>query len=128
MASRDVALSHIRNLTTTLLAMRNVVHMLHLQTESYERHLAFGKLYEVLESGADTIAEMTMGRYGRWPSGKAEVTPFATDPNHIVPAIIKFLEGEGQNMVDVLDNLAIDNEYQSLVGEVYRVAYMFSLK
>jgi DNA-binding ferritin-like protein len=47
-----------------LLTAVKVAHMWHWKVKRFSHHMAFGELYEGLQSLTDELAEMYMGKYG----------------------------------------------------------------
>ena len=49
---------------STLFASRDQVHIFHLQTKSYARHMALGEYYDGIVDLIDSLAEAYQGKYG----------------------------------------------------------------
>jgi hypothetical protein len=49
------------NLLALLLQARNVSHVHHWKVKSFAQHLAFGELYNSIETFSDELAELAMG-------------------------------------------------------------------
>lgn len=53
------------NLVNVLLSFQNQFKILHWQTKSYARHMAYGGFYDSFSDSIDTFIEVHMGKYGR---------------------------------------------------------------
>lgn len=67
-ASFEPDMQEVGDFAGKLLMSAPIVHMLHLQTDSYAKHKALNKLYDSLPDDADTIIEEFQGVYGVIPS------------------------------------------------------------
>jgi hypothetical protein len=119
-----------RSVVATLFWARNVAHFMHLDTKSYEEHVALGKLYEGLEEAADDLAELFQGRYERLSKESSDIEmDFNGDSaKKFVDALMKYLEGKGQEHVASYKNRAIQNRYDELLGFIYKIRYLLTLE
>lgn len=73
-----------------LLMSAPMVHMLHLQTDSYAKHKALNKLYDSLPDDIDSVIEEFQGLYGIVPS-YATYAPFNANPITFVAELADFV-------------------------------------
>lgn len=48
-----------------LLRLKMQIELMHWQTTSYARHMAYGRVYDTLEELIDSFVEVYQGKYGR---------------------------------------------------------------
>jgi len=80
-----------------LLMSAPVVHMLHLQTDSYVRHIALNDLYLSMPDDIDDIVEDFQGAYGVIPSYETYVG-YIANPLVFVGDLLKFVEQNRSSM------------------------------
>lgn len=74
-----------------LLMSAPFIHMLHLQTDSFAKHLALGALYESLPDSVDSIAEEFQGMYGVIPSYNTYLS-FNQNPTVFVQDLLTYVK------------------------------------
>lgn len=74
-----------------LLMAAPVLHMLHLQTDSFAKHLALGELYTSLPGMVDAVAEEFQGVYGIIPSYNTYID-YNANPVIFVEGIFKHVK------------------------------------
>lgn len=74
-----------------LLVSAPYIHMMHLQTDSFAKHLALGALYLSLPTSVDTIAEEFQGTYGVIPSYNTYVS-FNQNPTVFVQDLLAYVK------------------------------------
>lgn len=106
-------MSKMPELIALLFEARTKSHMLHLQTKSYENHVALNSYYDSIISFADDLAEGYQGRYGiitKYP--KVSLAP--TDPIKLIEEVRDWIdknreeackESELQNIIDEIIQL-----------------------
>lgn len=63
-ASFEPDMNEVGDFIGRLLMSAPILHMLHLQTDSYAKHIALGDLYESLPDDVDLVIEEFQGCYG----------------------------------------------------------------
>lgn len=53
------------SLIASFIGIKEQIKVLHWQTQSYSRHIAFGSTYDLLDEKMDEFIETYMGKYGR---------------------------------------------------------------
>ena len=76
-----------------LLMAAPVIHMLHLQTDSYAKHIALNSLYDSLPGDVDTIAEEFQGMYGIIQS-YGTYAPFNASPIAFVEELLSYVNSK----------------------------------
>lgn len=80
-----------------LLMSAPIVHILHLQTQSYAAHKALNKLYDSLPDDTDAIAEEFQGTYGIIQSYDT-YAPFNPNPVMYVEDLLTFVRKNRDTM------------------------------
>lgn len=77
---------------TRLLNAVTVVHMHHLMTDSYAKHMALGDLYDGLQDAADSLAEAYMGCSGQKLTFNGGTVSIGGDAVADVQALYSYVE------------------------------------
>jgi hypothetical protein len=83
-------MGEVGNIFGRLLMSSPIVHMLHLQTDSYAKHKALNKLYDAMPDLTDAIIEEFQGAYGVVPSYDTYVT-YTANPVIFVEDLLNYL-------------------------------------
>ena len=75
------------DLITFFLQVKNQLQILHWQTESYAKHMAYGRIYDAIGDSIDKFIEVYQGKYGRIKTAGA-VQIFNIDD----PSVNNFIE------------------------------------
>jgi len=117
------------DLMSYFLGLQNQLQVLHWQTTSYARHMAYGSTYDALVAFVDDFIEMYQGRYGRI---KIEAQPaiknIADDElNGYFSGVITFLSDELPPMLDEKDTDLL-NLRDEIIGLFNKLKYLLTLK
>lgn len=88
------------------------VHMHHLMTRSYAKHMALGELYASLQEKTDTLAEALMGCANIALTFRGGVFALGTDPLANVRALYELVEteraavGSESHIQNIVDEIA----------------------
>ena len=88
-SSFEPDLQEVGDFIGRLLMSSPIVHMLHLQTDSYAKHKALNSLYDSLPDDIDLVIEEFQGCYGVVPSYDTYVT-YTANPVIFVEDLLKF--------------------------------------
>ena len=88
-----------------LFECRDVVHLLHLKTESYAAHKALDKLYKVMLDYADSVAEILQGHMGVLDIKIPSTTGNHDPVSYISEFRLKVLEMKSYCKLDEIKNL-----------------------
>jgi hypothetical protein len=114
----------VKTLIACLMHGQIASRVLHWNTQSYAKHKALGKLYDVLGDGMDNYAESYMGIYGRFGEVTVQTNGFGTPAE-----LVEYLADAIQTMRDVLPNdTQLDNIIDELAAGIDRIAYLLSLE
>jgi hypothetical protein len=106
-----------------LFAARDKAHELHLAAKSYAIHVALNELYDELLDQADKMAESYQGKHGivdlKVPA--ANDIFGQDDAKSFVYALSGWLETVARGWIG--DDEYVINQFEELVGEVYRAKY-----
>jgi hypothetical protein len=119
-------------LVTMMLQIQNQVKILHWQTFSEARHVAYGNYYDSLAGNIDEFIEVMMGKYGRF-----EFTQEGTnlqlfnlktlEINSFLDTVTEFLI----NMTDQLDarkDTDLLNIRDEMLGDTNKLKYLLTQK
>ena len=119
-------------LIINFITLQQQFRILHWQTKSYARHIAYGGIYENLDELIDKFVEIYMGKYGRveFSSGEGTIVLKNTSTlglNEFLNQNVDFLMSltESLNQVKDTDLLNIRDE---MTGEINKLKYLLTLK
>ena len=122
----ELSIENFGRFISVLFAARDKSHELHLSTKSYAQHVALNELYEILLEHADKLAESFQGRHGIIPICVPEARiwnqPCACT---FVSALVEWFNLVAKTLIG--DDAYIINQFEELVGEVYRVKYKLDI-
>lgn len=85
-------------------------HLLHLQTDSFAKHMALGEYYNEIIELVDNFAEAYQGKY-KVITGYEDVYHIDTDP-------VKYMQGIKKYVEQYRKKLPQDTELQNIVDEI----------
>jgi len=106
-----------------LISASAALHIHHLKTPSFSRHIALNDLYENLPELVDTLAEECLGEYGpvsAYPAATVSVAP-SDDPLGFVSELLDYIKANRyqvsdesyiQNSIDAICSLLSRNKYK----------------
>ena len=119
-------------LIINFITLQQQFRILHWQTKSYARHIAYGGIYENLDELIDKFVEIYMGKYGRveFSSGEGTIVLKNTSTlglNEFLNQNVDFLMSlsESLNQTKDTDLLNIRDE---MTGEINKLKYLLTLK
>jgi len=105
-----------------LFAARDKTHELHLSTRSYAQHVALNELYDLLLDHADKMSESFQGRHGIIPICIPEARIWNQPCAYtFTSALVEWLNLAAKPLVG--DDSYVINQFEELVGDVYRIKY-----
>lgn len=115
-----------------MLQIQNQVKILHWQTFSEARHVAYGGYYDSLAGNIDEFVEVMMGKYGRFefPEEGAEIKMF----NLKSLEINSFLETVTEFLISISDQLDpkrdtdLLNIRDEILGDTNKLKYLLTQK
>ena len=113
-----------------LVQLQEQVRVMHWQTTSYEKHMAFGKTYDDLGGLLDGFVEICTGKYGKFESsGTIQLINIADgkDLTSYLDGYVKILA----SLTDILD-AKVDSDLlnirDEILGIVNKLRYLLTLK
>lgn len=101
------------------------LRILHWQTESYARHIAYENVYEALEGHADDFIEVYQGKNGRIKiSCQPVLLNVDEDINDFIDNHVNYLSNDLPITEEDIDLLAIRDE---MVKELNKLKYLLTL-
>lgn len=118
------------NLVNGLLHIEQQLRILHWQTKSYSRHMAFGSTYEDLGDLIDSFMEQYMGLYGRFELSEKSIAVENLDEmtvsQFVDDSIDFFVSLTGQLDADKDSDLL--NIRDEMLGKLKKLRYLLTLK
>ena len=94
--------------------------MLHLKTRSFAAHLALNTLYDSLVELADSLAEMSQGKYGVLDIPAPDMNAFdSTDAKRFIGQLATWVD----SAEDIPNDSFIQNEWDNVKAIVYKTKY-----
>ena len=115
-----------------LIGLQEQLRVLHWQTKSHARHIAYGEKYESIGELIDSFMEIYMGKYGRveFVSGVGIIELKNTSSlklNDFFESNITFLISLSEKLNPKLDSDLL-NIKDEMLGELNQLRYLLSLK
>lgn len=112
--------------------MQQQFRILHWQTKSHSKHIAYGSIYESLDGFIDEFIEIYMGKYGRvsFNSGEGNINLKNTDSldlNSFIKENISWLKGLSQKLNSENDSDLL-NIRDEVMGSLNKLRYLLTLK
>jgi len=103
------------------------LRVLHWQTQSYARHIAYERIYEAMEDYIDEFIEAYQGRYGRIKIvDQPKIFNINENLNEFIDSNIELLtNGLPENVKEDVGLLALRDE---MVKELNKLKYLLTLK
>ena len=119
-------------IVTMMLQIQLQIKILHWQTFSEARHVAYGNLYSSLNDNVDEFVEVMMGKYGRFelPNEGAAIQLF----NLKSLEINSFLETVTEFLISITDDLDarkdtdLLNIRDEMLGDTNKLKYLLTQK
>ena len=120
------------SLISTFLGIQSQFKVLHWQTQSYSKHIAYGGIYDAFSALSDQFIEIYMGKYGRIALEGANDTIQLSNIGELnvddfICTVADFLcsltnQLNGQRDTDLL------NIRDEMLGEINKLKYLLTLK
>ena len=119
-------------IVTTLLEIQTQFKILHWQTFSEARHVAYGNIYDSLGENIDEFVEVMMGKSGRFklPEEGAQLKIFnlkSLEINSFLTAAIEFLISLTKQLDQERDTDLL-NIRDEMLGDVNKLKYLLTQK
>lgn len=118
-ASFEPDMDEVGDFIGRLLMSAPILHMLHLQTDSYAKHIALGELYDSLPDDVDLVIEEFQGCYGTVPSYNTYVT-YTANPVIFVEDLLTFTK---KNRDCMGPSSSINSSIDILVTSIAKTLY-----
>lgn len=119
-----------QDLISFFIQVRSQLQVLHWQTESYARHMAYGRTYDAIGDAIDTFIEVYQGKYGRIKVS-TQVTLFNVvdeNANQFVDSVITTLSNDITSMLDAKKDTDLLNVRDEILSSFNTLKYLLSLK
>ncbi len=119
----------MNELILEILSFQNQMKILHWQTKSYARHLAYGGIYDTIGGLLDTFVEVYQGKYGRLEFGESIQIGNMTNLK-IQDVVIDFstlLIEDVAEKVDATKDSDLLNIRDEMLAEVNKLKFLLSL-
>jgi hypothetical protein len=120
------------SLMSTFLGIQSQFKVLHWQTQSYSKHLAYGGIYDTFSGLSDQFMEVYMGKYGRVALEGANDTIQLSNIGELnvdefISVVIDFLCSLENQLNDKRDSDLL-NIKDEMLAEVNKLKYLLTLK
>lgn len=119
-----------QDLISFFIQTRSQLQVLHWQTESYARHMAYGRTYDALGDLIDSFMEIYQGKYKR-VKVSSPVTLFNINDenaNQFVNSTIDALINELPAMLDQKSDSDLLNIRDEMLSQFNQLKYLLTLK
>lgn len=119
-----------QDLISFFIQTRAQVQILHWQTESYARHMAYGRVYEALDDLVDSFVEIYQGKYKRIKVS-SPVTLFNINDDNasaFVTSTIEVLINDIPSMLDPKADTDLLNIRDEMLSQFNTLKYLLTLK
>ena len=119
-----------QDLISFFIQTRSQIQVLHWQTESYARHMAYGRIYDALDDLIDSFIEIYQGKYKRIKVS-SQITLFNINDdnsNTFVSNTIEALTNEIPAMLDPKTDTDLLNIRDEMLSQFNTLKYLLTLK
>jgi len=113
------------------LGILSQLRVLHWQTKSYAKHVAYGETYDALDELVDSFTEVYMGKYGRIVIEKEDeinlVNIGEMDQDEFLEVICEFLISMNEKLDENKDSDLL-NIRDEMLAEVNKLKYLLTLQ
>ena len=117
---------------STFLGIQAQFKVLHWQTQTYSKHIAYGGIYDSLEDLIDTFMETYMGKYGRIAlEGEKDAIILSNIGEMKIEEFLETLTGfllSFNNQLDSNKDSDLLNLRDEMLGAVNKLKYLLTLK
>lgn len=112
-----------------LLELQAQLRILHWQTKSHAKHIAFGDVYTTLDGLIDLFVETSMGIYGRFKLEDEHKTIQIQNLSEIdVLGLVKTVRGSLQQMEINPKDTDLLNVRDEMLNTINKLSYLLTLK
>lgn len=117
---------------STFLGIQSQFKVLHWQTQTYSKHIAYGGIYETLDGLVDEFMETYMGKYGRIAlEGEKDAIILSNIGEMKIEDFLETLTGfllSFNNQLDDHKDSDLLNIRDEMLGAVNKLKYLLTLK
>lgn len=119
-----------KDLISFFIQTKSQLQVFHWQTESYARHMAYGRIYDALEDSIDSFIEIYQGKYKRIKVEQPITIININDPeaNKFVDTVINTLITEIPGMLDETKDGDLKNILDEILSQFNTLKYLLTLK
>ena len=120
----------MKNILLLLLQTQDQTRILHWQTTSYAKHIAFGNFYDALTPLIDLLVECYQGKYDRIyldDKNTISLKDVSEDPENIFAELSKALSEDFPDIIDEIDTDLL-NIRDEIIAEINKLEYLLTLK
>jgi hypothetical protein len=122
----------MKSLIATFLGIQSQIKVLHWQTQSYSKHIAYGDAYDKIGDLADDFLEIYMGKYGRIAlDGEADAIILSNigevEIEAFLETIIEFLLSLNHKL-DANRDSDLLNLRDEMMATINKLKYLLTLK
>ena len=122
----------MKSLIATFLGIQSQIKVLHWQTQSYSKHIAYGDAYDKIGDLADDFLEIYMGKYGRIAlDGEADALILSNigevEIEAFLETIIEFLLSLNHKL-DANRDSDLLNLRDEMMATINKLKYLLTLK
>lgn len=118
-------------LVSAFLGLQSQFKVLHWQTQSYAKHIAYGDAYDTISDLADNFLEIYMGKYGRVVLEDGESIELINigdmDPGQYIDGAIGFLISLDREL-DSKSDTDLLNIRDEMLAALNKLKYLLTLK
>jgi len=113
----------------TFLELQSQLKVLHWQTKSHAKHIAFGETYDKLDALIDNFVEIVMGIYGRFVLGEEDRQLSIQNLSDVdVLGMIKTVRVSLQEMEINPKDTDLLNIKDEMLAEINKLSYLLTLR
>jgi len=119
-----------QDLISFFLQTQSQLKVLHWQTTSYARHMAYGRIYDNIQSPIDSFIEIYQGKYKRIKvdTGIKLTNINEENSNQFVDSVISVLTNDLPSILDNKNDSDLLNIKDEILAEFNILKYLLSLK
>jgi len=120
----------MNEIISLLLQAQAQVKILHWQTTSYAKHMAFGGFYDAIDPLIDTLVECYQGKYGRvFLDDKNDLTIKDISNEELNNFLADLTDAMSDKLTSILDDKDTDllNIRDEIIAEINKLRYLLTL-
>lgn len=119
----------MNNIIDFFIHLQSQLRIMHWQTKSYARHVAYGMTYDAISDLADKFIEAYQGRYGRIQCGTSIEIANINDEklSKLLDECLEFLNN--QEKLGIKDgDTDLSNIRDEIIGTINKLKYLLTLE